>query len=107
MPMADIHKVETAPGLIFDVGVDGRVGAPLVLLLHGFSESFPHVAPPAHRACRGGISGGGAEPARLLAWCAAAYDGPRQLPDGSAGGRRHQPGRRLWLRRAPLSSGRP
>ena len=38
--MADIHKVETAPGLIFDVGVDGRVGAPLVLLLHGFSESF-------------------------------------------------------------------
>src|SRR5207253_3953609 len=40
MPMADIHKVETAPGLIFDVGVDGRVGAPLVLLLHGFAESF-------------------------------------------------------------------
>ena len=38
--MADIHKVETGPGLIFDVGVDGRVGAPLVLLLHGFSESF-------------------------------------------------------------------
>ena len=38
--MADIHKVEIAPGLVFDVGVDGRVGAPLVLLLHGFSESF-------------------------------------------------------------------
>jgi len=38
--MAKLHKIETAPGLAFDVLIDGPEGAPLVLLLHGFAESF-------------------------------------------------------------------
>ena len=33
-------KVPTGPGLVFDVLADGPDGAPLVLLLHGFAESF-------------------------------------------------------------------
>jgi len=33
-------KISTAPGLMFDVLVDGAEDAPLVLLLHGFAESF-------------------------------------------------------------------
>ena len=40
--MAEIIQVTTAPGLTFDVLVDGpEQGAP-VLLLHGFAESFHH-----------------------------------------------------------------
>jgi pimeloyl-ACP methyl ester carboxylesterase len=35
-----ISKIETAPGLAFDVLADGPERAPLVLLLHGFAESF-------------------------------------------------------------------
>ena len=38
--MAEKLKIETGPGLIFDVLDDGPAGAPLVLLLHGFAESF-------------------------------------------------------------------
>ena len=38
--MVELHKIETAPGLVFDVLVDGGEGAPLVLLLHGFAESL-------------------------------------------------------------------
>ena len=38
--MGELQKIETAPGLVFDVLVDGPAGAPLVLLLHGFAESF-------------------------------------------------------------------
>jgi len=38
--MATPRKIETAPGLAFDTLVDGPEGAPLVLLLHGFAESF-------------------------------------------------------------------
>jgi pimeloyl-ACP methyl ester carboxylesterase len=38
--MADLRAIETEPGLIFDVLADGAAGAPLVLLLHGFAESF-------------------------------------------------------------------
>src|SRR5205807_4941984 len=37
--MTELHKIETGPGLVFDVLVAGPVGAPLVLLLHGFAES--------------------------------------------------------------------
>jgi pimeloyl-ACP methyl ester carboxylesterase len=33
-------KITTGPGLEFDALVDGAEGAPLVLLLHGFAESF-------------------------------------------------------------------
>ena len=40
--MAEIRQVTTAPGLTFDVLIDGpEQGAP-VLLLHGFAESFHH-----------------------------------------------------------------
>ena len=38
--MAELRKIETGPGLVFDVLVDGAADAPLVLLLHGFSESL-------------------------------------------------------------------
>jgi pimeloyl-ACP methyl ester carboxylesterase len=38
--MAELKRIETAPGLVFDVLVDGPPAAPLVLLLHGFAESF-------------------------------------------------------------------
>src|SRR5712691_2947479 len=38
--MAELQKIEVAPGLVFDVLVDGPASAPLVLLLHGFAESF-------------------------------------------------------------------
>ena len=40
--MAQVQQITTAPGLTFDVLVDGpEQGAP-VLLLHGFAESFHH-----------------------------------------------------------------
>jgi len=38
--MAELRKIETGPGLVFDALVDGAAGGPLVLLLHGFAESF-------------------------------------------------------------------
>jgi pimeloyl-ACP methyl ester carboxylesterase len=38
--MAELHRIETAPGLVFDAWVGGAADAPLVLLLHGFSESL-------------------------------------------------------------------
>ena len=38
--MADLLEIETEPGLTFDVLADGAAGAPLLLLLHGFAESF-------------------------------------------------------------------
>src|SRR5438093_8400543 len=38
--MASLQTIEAEPGLVFDALVDGADGAPLVLLLHGFSESF-------------------------------------------------------------------
>ena len=38
--MTEQRAIETEPGLVFDVLVDGAPDAPLVLLLHGFAESF-------------------------------------------------------------------
>ncbi|HEY2134365.1 MAG TPA: alpha/beta fold hydrolase [Xanthobacteraceae bacterium] len=38
--MTELRKIDTGPGLVFDVMVDGPDDAPLVLLLHGFAESF-------------------------------------------------------------------
>jgi pimeloyl-ACP methyl ester carboxylesterase len=38
--MAEVEKISTAPGLRLDVLVDGPEQGPLVLLLHGFAESF-------------------------------------------------------------------
>ena len=38
--MIELHKIEIGPGLVFDALVGGDTGAPLVLLLHGFSESL-------------------------------------------------------------------
>ena len=40
MIVAERVKISTGPGLEFDALVDGPQGAPLVLLLHGFAESF-------------------------------------------------------------------
>jgi pimeloyl-ACP methyl ester carboxylesterase len=37
---AEVRRIETAPGLVFDVLVDGPENGPPVLLLHGFAESF-------------------------------------------------------------------
>ena len=38
--MSELRTIETEPGLVFDALVDGRPDVPLVLLLHGFAESF-------------------------------------------------------------------
>jgi pimeloyl-ACP methyl ester carboxylesterase len=38
--MIEVKKIETEPALVFDALVDGMRGDPLILLLHGFSESF-------------------------------------------------------------------
>jgi pimeloyl-ACP methyl ester carboxylesterase len=38
--MLDAITIETGPGLVFDALVDGATDRPLVLLLHGFSESL-------------------------------------------------------------------
>jgi len=38
--MAEQRKIETGPGLVFDVLIDGPADGALVLLLHGFAESF-------------------------------------------------------------------
>ncbi len=38
--MAELQKIVIAPGLAFDAWVDGPGAGPLVLLLHGFAESF-------------------------------------------------------------------
>jgi pimeloyl-ACP methyl ester carboxylesterase len=38
--MIEAKKIETEPGLVFDILVDGAADDPLVLLLHGFSESL-------------------------------------------------------------------
>ena len=72
--MAELRKTETAPGLIFDVLVGGAADAPLVLLLHGFSESLhmwraqvPALAAAGYRAVapsqRGYSSGARPDPA--------------------------------------------
>lgn len=36
----DLVRIETGPGFIFDAMLAGPTGGPLVLLLHGFAESF-------------------------------------------------------------------
>ena len=38
--MTDLQTIVTEPGLSFDVLASGPADAPLVLLLHGFAESF-------------------------------------------------------------------
>ena len=38
--MTELRAIETDPGLVFDVLVDGPADMPLVLLLHGFAKSF-------------------------------------------------------------------
>jgi pimeloyl-ACP methyl ester carboxylesterase len=38
--MTELRQIGTAPGLVFDVLAAGPADAPLVLLLHGFAESF-------------------------------------------------------------------
>src|SRR5262245_32803347 len=38
--MVELRQIAIAPGLTFDALVSGRADAPLVVLLHGFSESF-------------------------------------------------------------------
>src|ERR1700756_3991574 len=48
-PMIETRRIETAPGLVFDVSMAGAAGAPLVLMLHGFcvSRYFWHNQIPA------------------------------------------------------------
>jgi pimeloyl-ACP methyl ester carboxylesterase len=47
--MIETRRIETAPGLVFDVSMAGAAGAPLVLMLHGFcvSRYFWHNQIPA------------------------------------------------------------
>jgi pimeloyl-ACP methyl ester carboxylesterase len=84
--MAELHQIATGPGLVFDVLFDGAENAPLVLLLHGFAESFHmwraqltglaaagyHAVAPSQRGYCGGARPDPADPAnyhfdRLLA----------------------------------------
>ncbi len=37
--MVELRRIETGPGLVFDVSIAGDAAAPLVLLLHGFAVS--------------------------------------------------------------------
>lgn len=78
--MSELRKIETGPGLVFDAWVDGATDAPLVLLLHGASESFhmwraqlPALAAAGYRAVapsqRGYSPGARPDPADL-----ASYD---------------------------------
>ena len=77
--MAELRKIETGPGLVFDVLVDGAADAPLVLLLHGFSESLhmwrsqlPALAAAGYRAVapsqRGYSSGARPDPADVASY---------------------------------------
>src|SRR5262249_22368527 len=38
--MTELHRIEAGEGLVFDVLAAGPLDGPLVLLLHGFAESF-------------------------------------------------------------------
>jgi pimeloyl-ACP methyl ester carboxylesterase len=38
--MTELRQIATGPGLVFDVFIEGPAEGPLVLLLHGASESF-------------------------------------------------------------------
>ena len=62
--MAELQKIEIGPRLTFDVMADGARDAPLVLLLHGFAESFhmwraqiPALAAAGYRAVAPGQRG--------------------------------------------------
>jgi pimeloyl-ACP methyl ester carboxylesterase len=72
--MATLRKIATAPDLVFDALDGGAADAPLVLLLHGFSESLhmwraqvPALAAAGYRAVapsqRGYSSGARPDPA--------------------------------------------
>ncbi|HEX5212501.1 MAG TPA: alpha/beta hydrolase [Pseudolabrys sp.] len=75
--MTGPHTIETEPGLVFDVLADGPADAPLVLLLHGFAESFdmwraqlPALAAAGYRAVapsQRGYSAGARPPTSELA----------------------------------------
>jgi pimeloyl-ACP methyl ester carboxylesterase len=76
LPMADLHKLTTASGLVFDAWIDGPADGPLVLLLHGFPQSrhtwrhqLPALAASGYRAVapdqRGYSAGARPDPADL------------------------------------------
>src|SRR3712207_1309914 len=76
--MVELRKIETGPGLVFDVSIAGDAAAPLVLLLHGFAVSrhlydaqLPALAEagffavaPDQRGCSPGARPDPADPAR-------------------------------------------
>ena len=37
--MVELRRIETGPGLVFDVSIAGDAAAPLVLLLHGCGQT--------------------------------------------------------------------
>ncbi len=100
-PMAETINLETRSGLAFTTDVDGPVGGPLVLMLHGFPESrhswraaLPQLAAHGYRAVapdqRGYSPGARPDPADLSNYAfdrligdaievaaAAGYDGKR------------------------------
>jgi pimeloyl-ACP methyl ester carboxylesterase len=52
--MIEQRKIETEPGLVFDVLIDGPGDGPLVVLLHGFAESFHMWRPQLSALARAG-----------------------------------------------------
>ena len=95
--MTELIKIEIGPGLTFDVLTAGAADAPLVLLLHGFAESFHMWRLAGCGAGRRRLPGGGAEPARLFARRAAGHRRVFELRVRSPGRRCH--GHRRALRR--------
>src|SRR5215467_3294021 len=77
MRMTELRRIATGPALVFDAFVYGAADAPLVLLLHGASESFhmwraqlPALAAAGFRAVapsQRGYSAGARPPAADLA----------------------------------------
>src|ERR1700724_3013396 len=104
--MIELKKTTAVPGLVFDVMVAGAEDAPLVLLLHGFAESFhmwrgqmPALAAAGYRAVapsQRGYSAGARPDTRA-----------RELQVRSSPKRCAQYRGRLRQRRSALSPSRP
>jgi pimeloyl-ACP methyl ester carboxylesterase len=106
--MVELRRIETGPGLVFDVSIAGDAAAPLVLLLHGFAVSrhlydaqLPALAEagyfavaPDQRGYSPGARPDPADPARhydielligdALGLAAAVGHGARRVPPGRA-----------------------
>ena len=99
--MAELRQIKTAPGLVFDALSDGPEGASLVLLLHGFAESF--------HMWRSQLTALAAAGYRAIAPSQRGYSPgarPHELPFRPLGCGRHEHCQCLRLFQWPISSRR-